>query len=153
MLVAFLLFLYLVCCFSFVFSLGSLIRIFLIVFSSLVASLLLYIILGFSWYLLLFVLVYVGGVYILFVYMRLVLPNVGLVRYGFSYTVSFIILSLLGLCCGAFDLLYTGNVVVDNKVYLCSGFEFFVYLFFCVVLLLGIVLIKFVVRRLRVHIR
>nr|YP_001382131.1 NADH dehydrogenase subunit 6 [Trichobilharzia regenti]ABG91505.1 NADH dehydrogenase subunit 6 [Trichobilharzia regenti]BAV82964.1 NADH dehydrogenase subunit 6 [Trichobilharzia regenti] len=144
MLVNFLLFLYIVCSFMFIFSLGSLVRIFLIVVSSLVSSLVLYSIMGFSWYLLLFILVYVGGVYILFVYMSLVLPNVGLVNYRFSYLVGSFLIFLLFFCCMWISLC-GGEVVVDNSIYLCNSFESFVYLFFCSVLLLGVILINFVV--------
>lgn len=89
---------------------------------------------------------YVGGVYILFIYVRLVAPKSGLVTYRLSNLVSCAkIIALLLITIFSFvsyDCVI--GLVIEYRVYLCSYHEFSAYLFYCVLMLLGLALVNFI---------
>lgn len=117
---------------------------FLLIRSSLCASSFLYISLGFSWYLALFILVYVGGVYVLFVFISLYTPN-SFSSLGGSFGLFTFIYFIL------FSILFFWNIsifqVFDTSHYLCSYMEGFSYLLLCFSLLVGLVGVRVVSSR------
>nr|AHW40487.1 NADH dehydrogenase subunit 6 [Fasciola sp. GHL-2014]QCQ81671.1 NADH dehydrogenase subunit 6 [Fasciola gigantica]WKD80470.1 NADH dehydrogenase subunit 6 [Fasciola gigantica] len=101
-----------------------------------------YLVVGFSWYLVVFCLVYVGGVYVLFIFVSIHTPNPlpnfsgigvdGLVLFfGFLCVFAFTFFSVPSLC--------------DSSFYLCSSFEGVSYCLFCLVLMVGFVCVSVVV--------
>nr|QZZ81266.1 NADH dehydrogenase subunit 6 [Prosthogonimus pellucidus] len=102
---------------------------------------LLYLFVGLGWYIVLFCLVYIGGVFVLFVYISLYSPNsfvdwgVDLVLYMFFFVAVLLSFfwSLIGFNCFS-----------ESGHFLCSWGDGFGYCFFCLVLLLGFSLISFV---------
>nr|YP_010853279.1 NADH dehydrogenase subunit 6 [Metorchis bilis]WGM81698.1 NADH dehydrogenase subunit 6 [Metorchis bilis] len=97
-----------------------------------------YLSLGFSWYLLLFCLIYIGGIYVLFVFVSLRSPNpVPMLGGGseFLFFAFFFFFCLFVSVGFGSDSCYT-----DYSHYLCSYFEGFSYCLFCLVLMLGFVL-------------
>nr|AKC58425.1 NADH dehydrogenase subunit 6 [Eurytrema pancreaticum] len=106
----------------------------LLLVSSLVVCSMIYFIMGFSWYLLLFGLVYVGGTYVLFVYASFHESNsvlsLSVSFWGFLFLFSFFFWGLFSF----FDI---GVGFVENSYYLCGFFEGFSYCLFCLVLLVG----------------
>nr|WSP01986.1 NADH dehydrogenase subunit 6 [Creptotrematina aguirrepequenoi] len=97
---------------------------------------------GFSWYILLFLLVYVGGVYVLFVFVSVHNPNPvsGPSGGGGVY---------LGIFCACFFSLSFLNwdclVFGETSHYLCTYFEGFTYCLFCLILMVGFMSISIVV--------
>lgn len=114
---------------------------FLLLICSLSASTISYLILGFSWYLALFCLVYVGGVYVLFIFISIHNPNptpfLGIDTMSFIslFFIFFIILSL-------FD--FSAPCITDERHLLCSFFEGFTYCLYCLILLVGFCIISLV---------
>nr|YP_008994164.1 NADH dehydrogenase subunit 6 [Metagonimus yokogawai]AGN12766.1 NADH dehydrogenase subunit 6 [Metagonimus yokogawai] len=101
-----------------------------------------FVIMGFSWYMVLFCLVYVGGVYVLFIFVSMHSPNPSsLFGEGVSFVVfAFVVLSVLFMGLG-----YKYKwVVPECSHYLCSYFEGPSYLLLCAVLMLGFVVISVV---------
>nr|UDU84951.1 NADH dehydrogenase subunit 6 [Orientocreadium sp. HS] len=100
-----------------------------------------YLMLGFSWYLVLFCLVYIGGVYILFIYISVHNPN-PLPSLGSSFFYLGFFFSFFFLC---FSFIGGGYIcLVDSSNYLCSMFEGVTYCFFCLLLMVGFVIISVV---------
>lgn len=116
----------------------------LLLVSALRVSGVVYGLLGFSWYLALFCLVYIGGVYVLFIFVSVHSPNSNRVVGGrISWALLFFFVSLF--VWGASFLSFPGEV--EFSYYLCSYFEGFSYCFFCLVLLVGFVRIGVVSSR------
>lgn len=105
-----------------------------------------YLVLGFRWYVVLFCLVYVGGVYVLFIFVSLHKPKPtssfrgGVVSLAVSYLVFLFVLF------GIDKIRVRGGYFMDCSHYLCTYFEGFSYLFFCLILMLGFVVIRVVTR-------
>lgn len=101
-----------------------------------------YLLFGFSWYLVLFCLVYIGGVYVLFIFVSVHVPNPspalggGVGVYFFSFLFLGFLFSFVGLGVPCF---------VERSYYLCSFFEGFSYCLFCLVLMVGFVRVRVVV--------
>lgn len=102
-----------------------------------------YSVLGFSWYLALFCLVYVGGVYVLFVFVSVYGPNTFYLRggsllvfFGFYVTVW----SMFSC------LVKTVPVIIESGEYLCSFYEGFSYCIFCLVLVVGFMCVSIMMR-------
>nr|QAY80539.1 NADH dehydrogenase subunit 6 [Paragonimus kellicotti] len=109
----------------------------LLLTSALSVSGYLYFVLGMSWYLALFCLVYVGGVYVLFIFVSVHISN-PMPAGGSSGLVflSSLILFLLFFS-GGMDHSLVG--FCENSHYLCSYFEGFSYCLFCLILMIGFV--------------
>nr|YP_009262391.1 NADH dehydrogenase subunit 6 [Homalogaster paloniae]ANI86967.1 NADH dehydrogenase subunit 6 [Homalogaster paloniae] len=106
----------------------------LLIISALSVSGYVYSVLGFSWYLALFCLVYVGGVYVLFVFVSVYGPNPFslnggslLLFLGFFFTMSAVL----------YWVVKSLPVVAESSEYLCSFYEGFSYCMFCLVLVVG----------------
>nr|WRW53961.1 NADH dehydrogenase subunit 6 [Strigea falconis] len=104
-----------------------------------------YLLMGFSWYLVLLCLVYVGGVYILFVFVSVYSPNTFLSSSVSSWWVAMIFVSSVFIFSGCFYK-YVDNFS-ECSHYLCSEFEGFSYVLLCLVLILGFACISVVVNR------
>nr|YP_009092181.1 NADH dehydrogenase subunit 6 [Dicrocoelium dendriticum]AHG06506.1 NADH dehydrogenase subunit 6 [Dicrocoelium dendriticum] len=115
--------------------------IFLII-SALCVNVLTFMIVGFSWYLVLFSLVYIGGIYVLFIFVSVRNPNpTPSVGVGLG-SVFFLFLFFFFWWFSMFTGL--GGCLVESSRYLCSSFEGFTYCMFCVFLLVGFVLVSVV---------
>nr|UFQ89047.1 NADH dehydrogenase subunit 6 [Serendip sp. MZUSP 7987] len=114
----------------------------LLVLNSLICSFICYIIYGFSWYSLLFCLVYIGGVYILFVFVSVHNPNSSVVSYwSFSLVSSFLIVFLV-LMAGA--VVFYVSSVTEFSSFLCTLSEGPIYLCMCLTLLFGFFILSLV---------
>nr|YP_010690160.1 NADH dehydrogenase subunit 6 [Paragonimus iloktsuenensis]WBU12999.1 NADH dehydrogenase subunit 6 [Paragonimus iloktsuenensis] len=109
----------------------------LLLVSSLSISGYLYSVLGLSWYLALFCLVYVGGIYVLFIFVSVHISNPMSIGggSGLVFLIAF----------GSFMLIFSGGLghslegFCEESHYLCSYFEGFSYCLFCLVLMIGFV--------------
>nr|NP_065432.2 NADH dehydrogenase subunit 6 [Schistosoma mekongi]AAG12189.2 NADH dehydrogenase subunit 6 [Schistosoma mekongi] len=136
---------YFICLYGFTFCSSSLSRVFLIVISSLSVGVVIFYSTGFSWYFLLFILVYFGGVYILFVYVSMMLPNSGISNLSFSY-ISFLLVFFFFFFCFFFlDYSFFGVCLVEYSYYLCSDYESVVYVFYCMMLVFGMIMVNLMV--------
>nr|YP_007890980.1 NADH dehydrogenase subunit 6 [Taenia laticollis]BAN15640.1 NADH dehydrogenase subunit 6 [Taenia laticollis] len=111
----------------------------LLVLNSLVSSLICYFVYGFSWYSLIFCLVYIGGVYVLFIFVSVFNPNDNLVGYeGLGIFVMWVLgfISLLGVlfCWGLINIEFSGL--------LCTVSEGWFYLGLCLTLVFGFVVLS-----------
>nr|QXU59571.1 NADH dehydrogenase subunit 6 [Haplobothrium globuliforme] len=114
----------------------------LLVLNSLLCCFVCYSIFGFSWYALLFCLVYVGGVYILFVFVSVHNPNSSTVSYSNVGAVS--MLGILGLCAIVGFGFFEGLVVYECSSFLCSASEGWFYVCLCLTLLFGFFILSVV---------
>lgn len=91
----------------------------------------------------LFCLVYIGGVYVLFIFVSLHNPNpIPALGGGFELVFFvFLFLEVLFLRGGVFG---SRLFIEDYSQYLCSFFEGVSYCFFCLILMLGFVVISVV---------
>nr|BAV81463.1 NADH dehydrogenase subunit 6 [Schistosoma mattheei] len=132
--------------FMFTFNSSPLFRSVLILMNSLVVSILVFIKSGFSWYFLLFILVYIGGIYIILIYISMIFPNfsffnVKLVSYFFMLSLFFVFLSCI---LWSAKLVNTSNKV-DCSFYLCNSVEVLLYIFLCMMLMISLVFVNFIV--------
>nr|YP_009175579.1 NADH dehydrogenase subunit 6 [Drepanidotaenia lanceolata]ALH16567.1 NADH dehydrogenase subunit 6 [Drepanidotaenia lanceolata] len=113
-----------------------------LVLNSLICSFICYSIFGFSWYPLLFCLVYIGGVYILFVFVSVYSPNNNYVTY---FNLNFSSLFLL-----MFTLLAVGCLLIYNLTtwefssFLCNVSEGVFYVIMCLTLLFGFLVLSMI---------
>nr|YP_010231377.1 NADH dehydrogenase subunit 6 [Apharyngostrigea pipientis]QSV37707.1 NADH dehydrogenase subunit 6 [Apharyngostrigea pipientis] len=117
----------------------------LLLLSSLDICGLVYMFMGFSWYLVLLCLVYVGGVYILFVFVSVYSPNTFLSSGVYWWWVGAVFVFSVCIFTGCFYN-YTDSFR-EYSHYLCSGFEGFSYILLCLVLILGFVCVSVIVNR------
>lgn len=113
-----------------------------LVLNSLICSLICYTLFGFSWYSLLFCLVYIGGVYILFVFVSAYRPKVSYVRY-FNMDFSFFALLIFRLIVlrGVFLLVVEK---IEFSRFLCTVMEGSFYVSMCLTLLFGFSILSIV---------
>nr|ANW83214.1 NADH dehydrogenase subunit 6 [Testudotaenia sp. WL-2016] len=112
----------------------------LLVLNSLFCSFISYAVYGFSWYALLFCLVYVGGVYILFIFISVHSPNSSIISYwNLSYFTILLIFLFLGFCGSA---VYYLSLNSEFSSFLCSTSEGPFYLCMCLTLLFGFVILS-----------
>nr|UFQ87247.1 NADH dehydrogenase subunit 6 [Schistosoma guineensis] len=129
----------------FTFNSSPLFRSVLILINSLVVSMLVYVEVGFSWYFLLFILVYVGGVYIILIYTSMVFPNFSLFNISFvSYYLMLGFLFIIWFCVTHTSVLNCSSKV-ECSFYLCNISEILVYIFLCIMLMIGLVFVNFIV--------
>lgn len=115
-----------------------------LVVKALVGGLICYFLFGFSWYTLLFCLVYVGGVYILFVFVSIYRPKS---RYIVNFNISVRSICLVGLVLiivGA--ILIWGFIGVECSAFLCTCSEGIFYVLVCLTLLFGFIILSMVMR-------
>lgn len=117
--------------------------IFLVV-NSLICRLICYLIFGFSWYSLLFCLVYIGGVYILFVFISVYSPNINYVSYfnlNFSSLILLIFVLFLMGCGFIFSI-----INLEFRRFLCTIKEGRFYICLCLTLLFGFLVLRMIMR-------
>nr|UFQ88687.1 NADH dehydrogenase subunit 6 [Rhinebothrium sp. 1] len=114
----------------------------LLVLNALLCSFGCYAVLGFSWYSLLFCLVYVGGVYILFVFVSVHGPNTSVVSYwNFGLFSGFV---TLFLCLVAGGIVGYSVTSIEASSYLCTINEGVFYVVMCLALLFGFIVLSLV---------
>nr|YP_009229564.1 NADH dehydrogenase subunit 6 [Rodentolepis nana]ALT58511.1 NADH dehydrogenase subunit 6 [Rodentolepis nana]BAV82525.1 NADH dehydrogenase subunit 6 [Rodentolepis nana]BBB87207.1 NADH dehydrogenase subunit 6 [Rodentolepis nana] len=113
-----------------------------LVINSLISGLICYYIFGFSWYSLIFCLIYIGGVYILFVFVSVHSPNNSFNIY-ISVNEVFIVLCMFIFFVFGSILLYS-SLFVEFSNYLCTLFEGNFYIIMCLTLLFGFALLSVV---------
>lgn len=114
----------------------------LLVLNSLVCCFITYMYLGFSWYSLLFCLVYVGGVYILFVFVSVYSPNTSIVPYWNLGVIAS--LMILGCCFLSSFIFYLRYVNYEASLSLCTSYEGYFYVCLCLMLLFGFFVLRMV---------
>lgn len=116
----------------------------LLVLKSLTCSFICYSIYGFSWYSLLFCLVYIGGVYILFVFVSVHKPNRSVISYWkFNLINRFLIIFLIMM---AGVSVYYVALKTEFRSFLCTLSEGPLYLCMCLTLLFGFFVLSLVMR-------
>nr|UFQ89167.1 NADH dehydrogenase subunit 6 [Acanthobothrium sp. MZUSP 7998] len=114
----------------------------LLVLNSLICSFICYSVYGFSWYSILFCLVYIGGVYILFVFVSVHSPNSSVVSYwNFSLIFSFLFI-FFSVMAGV--LVYYLSLNSEFSSFLCNLSEGPLYLVMCLTLLFGFFVLSLV---------
>nr|YP_009756888.1 NADH dehydrogenase subunit 6 [Capsala pricei]QIK50405.1 NADH dehydrogenase subunit 6 [Capsala pricei] len=115
----------------------------LLVLSSLFVSLSSFLFSGHAWYPFILYLVYVGGVYILFIFLSIHIPNTQN-AHNLNYFIFFYIFWACFECCNSFYPLLSFNTILNFSFYLCGGYSGLSYLFICCFLVLGFILVSFV---------
>nr|UFQ88831.1 NADH dehydrogenase subunit 6 [Rhinebothroides sp. MZUSP 8019] len=108
----------------------------LLVANSLLCSLVCFCVYGYSWYALLFCLVYIGGVYILFVFISVHNPNSNTVSYWNLSSVGFFLFIFSCLVMGGVFIFYS-SIESEFSSFLCTLSEGYFYLCMCLTLLFG----------------
>lgn len=130
----------------FTFNRSPLFRSLLILLRSFLIRIRIFLELGFSWYFVLFILVYVGGVYIILIYIRMAFPkfsNFGVnTQYRFTLLAVFFMIYVYS---SKYNRVLRQLEFEDCRFYLCKVSEILIYIFLCLVLMIGLVFIKFVV--------
>ncbi|CDS36252.2 NADH dehydrogenase subunit 6 [Echinococcus multilocularis] len=116
----------------------------LLVVNALLAGCICYVVYGFSWYSLLLCLVYIGGVYILFIFVSVFSPNSSFVLYSGAYGVSLWVLFGFGLF--VCSLVCYVLVKVEFRSVLCSAREGWLYLCLCLTLVFGFLVLSIILR-------
>nr|UEC44183.1 NADH dehydrogenase subunit 6 [Taenia caixuepengi] len=111
----------------------------LLVVNALVASFICYFVYGFSWYTLIFCLVYIGGVYVLFIFVSVFNPNDNFISYSGigSFSVSFFFL----LCVLSLLTFYSIPDVECSNL-LCTVSEGWFYLCLCLTLVFSFLVLS-----------
>nr|YP_007891016.1 NADH dehydrogenase subunit 6 [Versteria mustelae]BAN15700.1 NADH dehydrogenase subunit 6 [Versteria mustelae] len=109
--------------------------------NALLSSMICYMLYGFSWYSLLFCLVYIGGVYILFIFVSIFNPNNSFVLYsGLNvFGVLFCFVVSVGFC-----LFFSSYVELEFSNFLCSCSEGSLYVCLCLTLIFGFIILSLV---------
>nr|UFQ89227.1 NADH dehydrogenase subunit 6 [Anindobothrium anacolum] len=114
----------------------------LLVVNSMLCSFICYSLYGFSWYSLLFCLVYIGGVYILFVFVSVHNPNSSVVSYWNLNNFALVLSIFFCVCCGLF--IYYLSLFAEFSSFLCSVNEGYFYICMCLTLLFGFFVLSLV---------
>nr|WSP03342.1 NADH dehydrogenase subunit 6 [Spirometra erinaceieuropaei] len=114
----------------------------LLVLNSLISCFVVYTCLGFSWYSLLFCLVYIGGVYILFVFVSVYSPNTSVVPYWNLEVVLFSLVLVGAVVLGA--SVYFSFTNYESSFNLCTLAEGYFYICMCLALLFGFFVLSFI---------
>nr|BBJ70660.1 NADH dehydrogenase subunit 6 [Benedenia seriolae]BBJ70683.1 NADH dehydrogenase subunit 6 [Benedenia seriolae]BBJ70695.1 NADH dehydrogenase subunit 6 [Benedenia seriolae]BBJ70743.1 NADH dehydrogenase subunit 6 [Benedenia seriolae] len=138
----FLLFLYSVVLFLFSFISNSIGYCILLIISSLISSFLIFFFSGNFWYSLLLYLIYVGGVYILFLFLSVHIPNMSSYNNLNSFIIFFISFFSFESVYSIFSLSIFN--FFDNSFYFCGLSEGLSYSFICSFLIIGFVLVSFI---------
>nr|YP_009256960.1 NADH dehydrogenase subunit 6 [Schyzocotyle nayarensis]ANF28234.1 NADH dehydrogenase subunit 6 [Schyzocotyle nayarensis] len=112
----------------------------LLVVNSLLCSFICYVVYGFSWYALLFCLVYIGGVYVLFVFVSVHSPNSSVLPYV-SFDKVWFVASLVGVLLLGL-LVYYGVLNTEFSNFICTVHEGYMYVCMCLTLLFGFMVIS-----------
>lgn len=113
-----------------------------LVVNSIICSFIGYLLFGFRWYSLLFCLIYIGGVYILFVFVSVYSPNRNYVTYyNIKFSSLFLLIFIL-LTMGCL-LMYSVSVTEFSR-FLCTINEGNFYVIMCLTLLFGFMVLSLI---------
>uniref|UniRef100_A0A3Q0KVJ4 NADH dehydrogenase subunit 6 (mitochondrion) n=1 Tax=Schistosoma mansoni TaxID=6183 RepID=A0A3Q0KVJ4_SCHMA len=129
--------------FGFTFKGSPLTRAVLLVLVSFMVSLWMFKVFSFS-YFLLFVLVYVGGIYVMLIYVSMAFPKFSLFSFKLRGWAGFVVLLFLLLGVWS-DVSVMDEGLMENSFYLCGVSEVLIYLFLCLVLMISLVFMNFIV--------
>lgn len=115
----------------------------LLIIKALISCLVCYLIYGFRWYSLIFCLVYVGGVYILFIFVSVFNPNDRFAVYHKICESNVVFGFVLRLLCAC---LFYGLVKIEFSRFLCTTVEGRFYICLCLALVFGFVVLSLLVR-------
>lgn len=113
-----------------------------LVANALICSLICYSVFGFRWYSVLFCLVYIGGVYILFVFVSVYRPNRSYATHLKIDFSSLLLLTFMILLVGY--SVASGVLAAEFSRYLCTGSEGAFYVVCCLMLLFGFLVLRMV---------
>nr|UFQ88363.1 NADH dehydrogenase subunit 6 [Caulobothrium sp. LRP 10376] len=114
----------------------------LLVLNSLICSFICYCVYGFGWYSLLFCLVYIGGVYILFVFVSVHNPNSSVISYWNFGIISSFMTIFMSLMIGV--VIYYLALNTEFSSFLCTTSEGPIYLCMCLTLLFGFFILSLI---------
>ena len=114
----------------------------LLVIKALLSGRLCYIIFGFGWYPLLFFLVYIGGVYVLFVFVSVYRPNSNYLIYFKLRFSAILVTGLVAVIIGI--VLVYGLLEVEFSHFLCSSKEGVFCVVICLMLLFGFLMLSMI---------
>lgn len=116
----------------------------LLMVRSLVGGLICYSVYGFSWYSVLLCLVYIGGVYILFIFVSVFNPKNSLITYvKLNYFILFCI-AILALACSYFIFYEVLNI--EFREHVCTSVEGRFYVCMCFALIFGFIMLRMVIK-------
>nr|BBB87243.1 NADH dehydrogenase subunit 6 [Moniezia sp. MN-2015] len=114
----------------------------LLLVNAIISGSICYVVFGFSWYTLLFFLVYIGGVYVLFVFVSVYSPNSSYLTY-FSLNFFMIFMSVFGA--GVVGLVTACSLFeVEFSHFLCTRNEGVFYVVVCLMLLFGFLVLSMI---------
>lgn len=114
----------------------------LLVLKSLISSVLCYAVFRFSWYSLLFCLVYIGGVYILFIFISVFRPKILVYsRSSFVYAILFVLVFLFAII--GIIMIYR-RLPIEFSRTLCNLSEGKFYVCLCLTLVFGFILLRMI---------
>nr|QBZ73935.1 NADH dehydrogenase subunit 6 [Versteria mustelae] len=113
----------------------------LLVINALLSSVICYVLYGFSWYSLLFCLVYIGGVYILFIFVSVFNPNNSFVLYAGLDEYKILFCFVMCMC---FSLFFFNYVELDFSNFLCTYSEGGLYICLCLTLVFSFIILSLV---------
>nr|YP_010499307.1 NADH dehydrogenase subunit 6 [Nippotaenia mogurndae]UWT58584.1 NADH dehydrogenase subunit 6 [Nippotaenia mogurndae] len=114
----------------------------LLVVNAVLCSFICYLVYGFSWYALLFCLVYIGGVYILFVFVSVHNPNSNIIS-GWNFSLWWSI-GILWILCAGFYYIRLVLIEYEFSSCLCTFAEGNLYIVMCLTLLFGFVVLSLI---------
>nr|QXU59655.1 NADH dehydrogenase subunit 6 [Cephalochlamys namaquensis] len=114
----------------------------LLVINSIICCFMCYLTFGFSWYALLFCLVYVGGVYILFIFVSVHSPNSSVIPYWSANLYS--LLGVTFLCLVGLSSSYFFSSSYESSNYLCNLSEGSFYVCLCLMLVFGFIVLSLI---------
>nr|YP_010350544.1 NADH dehydrogenase subunit 6 [Capsala katsuwoni]UOK11868.1 NADH dehydrogenase subunit 6 [Capsala katsuwoni] len=115
----------------------------LLVLSSLCVSISCYLYSGYAWYAFILYLVYVGGVYILFIFLSIHVPNTQN-AHNLNYISFWFLFWICFECCYSMLSFLPSSSNINFSFYLCGGFSGLSYLLVCSFLILGFMMVSFV---------
>nr|QQY84933.1 NADH dehydrogenase subunit 6 [Taenia pisiformis] len=111
----------------------------LLVVNAITASLICYFIYGFSWYTLIFCLVYIGGIYVLFIFVSVFNPNDNFIVYN---NINNINVGFCFLLCVVSVLVLYSLPDIEFSNLLCTISEGWFYLCLCLTLVFGFIILS-----------
>lgn len=114
----------------------------LLVVNSLIGRAICYLFLGFRWYALLFCLVYVGGVYVLFIFVSVFRPNTGIFFSSKKFYRWIFVISVIAIIVGFVS--YYSKVYAEYSSYLCTMSEGNFYICMCLTLIFGFLILRLI---------
>nr|YP_007891004.1 NADH dehydrogenase subunit 6 [Hydatigera krepkogorski]BAN15688.1 NADH dehydrogenase subunit 6 [Hydatigera krepkogorski] len=113
----------------------------ILIINALISSYIVYEVMGFSWYPLIFCLIYVGGVYILFVFVSFFNPNSSVIV---SWGISFITMVAAFFISVVSAFTFFNMLNFEFSSCICSFSEIWLYVCFSLILMFGFIVLSIV---------